>query len=77
MPQNKMASEVAKVAQRCEEGKATQLLDLSHCDLRKFPDAVYFILKGIPLQSLSLSHNDLKIIPSKLCLKFVTLTSKL
>lgn len=71
-----MASETARVAQRCEEAKEEgEALDLSGCDLRKFPDAVYFLMKGLELQSVSLAHNDLKLLQKKFSSKFPTLTS--
>jgi Leucine-rich repeat (LRR) protein len=69
-----MASETAKVVQKCDEAKETRTLDLSTCDLRKFPDAVYFLMKDTPLETLSLSHNQLKVIPRKFPTKFTTLT---
>lgn len=71
----KMASEAAKVAQRCEEAKGSHCLDLCHCDLRKFPDAIIFLMKGTELQSVLLANNQLKSIPDKLCTKFTTITS--
>lgn len=70
-----MATEAAKVAQKCVEAKSSNCLDLSHCDLRKFPDVFYFLMKGIPLQTITLAHNDLKVIPAKFGIKFSTLTS--
>lgn len=70
-----MASEAARVAQRCEEAKGTCHLDLCHCDLRKFPDAIFFLMKGTELQSVLLAHNQLKSIPEKFCTKFATITS--
>ena len=72
-----MAAESAKIAVRCEEAKATCKLDLEKCDLRKFPDAIYFLMRGVPLQSVSLAHNNLTILPSKFGLKMVSLTSML
>lgn len=69
-----MAQESAKVAQRCEEAKASGHLNLEDCDLRKFPDAVFFLMREVELQSVNLAHNALKKIPPKLGTKFTTIT---
>lgn len=72
----KMAEEVSRVAQRCEEAKQSQILDLSHCELMSVPDAVFFILKNVTLTEVNLSHNSLKKLPNKLSTKFSTITCK-
>ena len=69
-----MAEESARVAQRCEAGKESLELLLDGCDLRKFPDAVFFLMREVELQRVSLAHNQLQRIPSKLGLKFTTIT---
>ena len=71
-----MATESARVAQRCEEAKESRRLDLSRCDLRKFPDAIFFLMKHTELQSLSVSGNALKSIPAKLGAKMSSITGK-
>ena len=71
-----MAEQSARVAQRCEEAKATCELRLDSCDLRKFPDAVFFLMKGVDLQTVTLAHNSLTKIPAKLGAKFSTITSE-
>ena len=71
-----MAAESARVARRCEEAKESCHLDLNSCDLRKFPDAIYLLMKGVPLDSVKLSHNDLKILPSKFGTKLTTIKSE-
>ena len=72
-----MAEESARVAQRCEAGKESLELLLDGCDLRKFPDAVFFLMREVALQRVSLAHNQLQRIPSKLGLKFTTITGHL
>ena len=72
-----MAEESARVAQRCETGKESLELLLDGCDLRKFPDAVFFLMKEVELRRVSLAHNQLQRIPSKLGLKFTTITGDL
>ena len=74
---DQMAEESARIALRCEEAKSSLELLLNSCGLRKFPDAVFFLLKGRDLTKISLSQNQLQKIPAKLGLKFVTITSKL
>ena len=69
-----MAEQSAKIAQRCEEAKSTCELNLDACDLRKFPDAVFFLMKEVKLQSVSLAHNSLTKIPGKLGVKFSSIT---
>ena len=69
-----MATESARVAQRCEAGKESLHLSLDNCDLRKFPDAVFFLMREVELQRVSLAHNQLQMIPIKLGLKFTTIT---
>ena len=71
-----MAEQSARVAQRCEEAKATCELRLDSCDLRKFPDAVFFLMKGVDLQTVTLAYNNLTKIPAKLGAKFSTITSE-
>lgn len=71
-----MAEESARVAQRCEAAKSSGELQLDYCGLRKFPDAVFFLMKGVELSKVSLSHNQLQKIPPKFGLKFELLTSK-
>ena len=69
-----MAEESARVAQRCEEGKQSLQLSLNGCDLRKFPDAVFFLMREVELQKVNLAHNQLQRIPSRLGLKFASIT---
>ena len=71
-----MATESARVAQRCEEAKESRKLNLTRCDLRKFPDAIFFLMKNTDLQILSLTDNALKTIPAKLGVKMPSITSK-
>lgn len=61
-----MAEESALIAKRCQEARETRKLSLEGCGLRKFPDAVFFLMKGVQLESVNLSGNQLKKIPSKL-----------
>lgn len=69
-----MATEVSRVAQRCEEAKQTLVLDLSHCELMSWPEAVFFILKDVQLQEVNLSYNNLKKLSNKLSNRFTTVT---
>ena len=69
-----MAEESARVASRCEEAKSTCRLDLESCGLRKVPDAIYLLMRGVELQSVSLAHNDLTVLPNKFGIKLVTIT---
>lgn len=71
-----MADEVAEVARRCQEAKETLRLELGACGLRKFPDAVFFLMKDVELQSLSLARNNLSKIPNKLSQKLTTITCR-
>ena len=71
-----MAAESARVAQRCELAKASGELLLDGCSLRKFPDAVFFLMKGVELRTVSLAHNTLSRIPAKLGVKFATITGR-
>ena len=72
-----MAAESARIALRCEEAKNTSKLDLEECGLRKFPDAIYFLLKNVMLHTVSIAHNDLTVLPKKFGLQLVTITSEL
>ncbi|XP_052762950.1 leucine-rich repeat-containing protein 20-like [Mya arenaria] len=72
--QRAMAAEVARVARRVEEAKETKHLDLSNCELRMIPDAIYFMLKDVELTTCDLSKNSLKKIPPKFCTKFPSIT---
>ena len=69
-----MAEESALVARRCQEAKETRTVSLEGCGLRKFPDAIFFLLKDVRLQSVSLFGNQLQRIPAKLTEKFSTIT---
>ena len=71
-----MAEESARVVQRCEAAKASGELLLDGCDLRKFPDAVFFLMKGVKLRIVSLAHNALSRVPAKLGMKFSTITGE-
>ena len=71
-----MAEQAAEVARRCQEAKETLRLELGGCDLRKFPDAVFFLMKDVELQSLSLAGNSLAKIPNKLSQKLTTITCR-
>ena len=71
-----MAQQSAQVVQRCEEAKGSKELMLNSCDLRKFPDAVFFLMKEVELQKVSLAHNQLQKLPSKMGAKFATITCK-
>ncbi|XP_013392284.1 leucine-rich repeat protein soc-2 homolog [Lingula anatina] len=66
--------EVARVALRCQAAKEENRLDLSQCSLMMVPEAVFFLMKHIQLESCDLSANVLKRIPSKLGIKFNHLT---
>lgn len=70
------AEESARVARRCEEAKSSSELVLDGCDLRKFPDAIFFLMKEVELVKVNLSHNQLQKLPAKLGLKFASITSK-
>lgn len=72
-----MAEESALIARRCQEAKETSKLSLEGCGLRKFPDAVFFLMSGVQLESVDLSGNQLKRIPAKLAEKFSTITCRL
>ena len=69
-----MAEESARVAQRCEAGKESLELLLDGCGLRKFPDAIFFLMKEVELRKVVLAYNQLQKIPAKLGLKFTTVT---
>lgn len=71
-----MAEESARIAQRCEEAKETKVLKLDGCGLRKFPDAVFFILRGVEITSVSLAGNALKKLTPKLAQNFTSLTGE-
>ena len=65
-----MADDVARVAQRCDDAKENQQLNLSCCRLKKMPDAIYFILRDIHVESCNLDDNLLRILPGKFCNNF-------
>ncbi|KAL5488789.1 hypothetical protein EMCRGX_G017785 [Ephydatia muelleri] len=70
-----MAEQSAKVVQRCEDAKGSKRLMLNECDLSKFPDAVFLLIKGVTLESVDLSRNVLKKVHTQLGIKFATITS--
>lgn len=70
-----MAAESARIALRCEEAKSTCILNLEDCDLRKIPDAIYLLMRGVQLESAILSKNQLTTVPTKFGQKLVTITS--
>ena len=49
-------------------------VDLSSCDLTQVPDAAYFMLKSVTVETCDLSNNLIKRIPSKFTTKFPSLT---
>lgn len=49
-------------------------LDLSGCDLSKVPDAIYVMLKSVPINKCTMAHNMLTKIPSKFPSNFTKLT---
>ena len=59
---------------RCQEARETRRLSLNGCGLRKFPDAAFFLMRDVQLESVNLSGNQLKRIPAKLAEKFTTIT---
>lgn len=71
-----MAEQSAKVVQRCEDAKGSKRLMLNECDLSKFPDAVFLLIKGVTLESVDLSRNVLKKVHTQLGIKFATITSE-
>ena len=71
-----MAEGSAKVIQRCEAAKETRELLLDDSDLMKFPDAMFFLLKGVELDVVNLSHNALKKLPTKFGPEFKSITCK-
>ena len=52
-------------------------VDLSSCDLTQIPDATYFMLKNVTIETCDLSNNLIKRIPSKFCTKLPSLTGML
>jgi len=64
------ANEAAEVARRCQEATVSKELLLGQCGLRKFPDAIFFMLKSINVAKVDLSHNQLVRIPAKFGLIF-------
>ena len=72
-----MAEESALIAQNCEAAKSSLELLLGNCGLRKFPDAIFFLMKGVELKKVDLSHNQFHKITAKLGLKFTSIISEL
>ena len=70
-----MGAESARIALKCGEAKNSSKLDLEKCGLRKIPDAIYLLMRGVELQNVSLAHNDITIVPSKFGTKLMTITS--
>ena len=68
-----MAEESARVVQRCEAGKEDLHLILDNCGLRKFPDAVFFLMREVELRRVSLAHNQLQRLPCKFGSKFTSI----
>jgi hypothetical protein len=71
-----MAQESALIAQRCEEAKGSGDLLLNNCGLRKFPDAIFFLMREVELRSVNLSHNQLHKLTPKLGSKFTSITGE-
>ncbi|XP_048760986.1 leucine-rich repeat-containing protein 20-like [Ostrea edulis] len=69
-----MASGTALVARRLRDAQETRYLDLSGCDLSKVPDAIYVMLKSVPINKCTMAHNMLTKIPSKFPSNFTKLT---
>lgn len=72
----RMAQQSARVAQECEAAKDSLELILDNCDLRKFPEAVFFLMKDVQLKVVNLSHNQLQRLPPKLGSKFMSICGK-
>ena len=72
-----MAEEAAEVARRCSEAKETGRLSLAACGLRKFPDAIFFLIRGAELRAADISRNSLSRIPAKLAQSLSTITCML
>ncbi|XP_033730361.1 leucine-rich repeat-containing protein 20-like isoform X1 [Pecten maximus] len=68
-----MAAEAALVANRLQEAKESNIIDLTSCGLMKVPDAVYIFLKHTPVQSCSFSKNQLKRVPPRFPTTFKTI----
>ncbi|CAG5121675.1 unnamed protein product [Candidula unifasciata] len=62
--------DVARVINRCDQAKEDRRLNLSRCDLTQIPDAVFLLLKNTMLESCNISQNLIRRIPSKLAVKF-------
>ncbi|XP_055330053.1 leucine-rich repeat-containing protein 20-like [Paramacrobiotus metropolitanus] len=65
---------VTRVVHRCHEGQRSQVLDLSACTLKSFPDAVYFLLRNTRLLSCMLEQNQISRLPGKFFFNFDALT---
>ncbi|XP_022079560.1 leucine-rich repeat-containing protein 20-like [Acanthaster planci] len=67
------AGDVTRVVHRCEQASEDCKLDLSHCLLTAFPDAVFHLTRHTTIESCDLSHNLLKKLPAKFAATFVHL----
>ncbi|GAB1598239.1 leucine-rich repeat-containing protein 40-like [Argonauta hians] len=65
MAQCGAGAEVAEIINRCHSAKEDKRLDLSECKLIQIPEAVYFLMKNVVVQSLLLTNNEIPRLPKK------------
>ncbi|XP_029635487.1 leucine-rich repeat-containing protein 40 [Octopus sinensis] len=65
MAHSQAGADVANVVNRCNSAKQDKKLDLSGCKLIQIPEAVYFLMKNVCVESLVLSNNQIPRLPKK------------
>lgn len=70
-----MVEEAAKVGQAGVSASETGDLSLTACQLKKFPDGIYLMLKHTQINTVDISINSLSSLSHKFFTKFVAITT--
>ncbi|CAE1237485.1 unnamed protein product [Acanthosepion pharaonis] len=74
MSQLEAGAGVAQVVNRCRSAKEDKRLDLSDCKLIQVPEAVYFLMKNVGVESINLTNNAIPRLPTKFAVIFPQLS---
>merc|ERR1719348_618868 len=69
-----LGAAVTKVIHRCKAAQDDIELNLSLCSLLKVPDAIFQLVKALPIEELDISDNFLSHYPTKIAFTFPLLT---
>jgi len=69
-PRCPLGPHVARVANRCNDAKENQELDLSECKLAKIPEAIFYLMRHTSVLSFSIADNVLRSLPGKVATRF-------